>query len=561
METNTKVTEMPRGRIGEMLIKAGHLTKEQLELALKEQKRTGELLGEVLQNLGFVTEGTISAVLATQAGVRQVDLKNYLIEPEVLTLVPETIARRYKLIPLFMENNHLTIAMANTFDVIALDEIQRMVNTQIEALSAPESEIISAIEEHYGMQGDASEILEEIIRLAESGSVKEEDLARRSPVIRLVDQIIIKGVKDGATDIHLEPEEKTLRVRYRLDGVLQSGPSIPKSLQAPTVVRIKIMSGLNISENRLPQDGKIRFFVGKKKIDLRVSTFPTVFGENVVLRILDKGRLIMGLEKLGFTEENLDIFKKLLKKPYGIVLVTGPTGSGKTTTLYSALSHINNLEMNIITLEDPVEYELPLIRQSQINPKAGLTFASGLRSILRQDPDVILVGEMRDAETAEMAIRSALTGHLVFSTLHTNDSVGALPRLRDMGIEPFLISSCLLGIVAQRLIRLVCAHCKEPCELEQDVLEQLNLSHNEHTFYHGKGCKECNYTGYKGRIAVFEVLVMSSKIKKLIVERAESNLVKKVGCEEGMMTLFQDAFRRALQGVTTIEEVLRVTYG
>ena len=550
-----------KGRLGERLINAGVITEDQLELALKEQKRTGELLGEVLQNLGFVTEEAISSVLAAQAGVRQIDLKDYLIDEEVLNLVPEDLARKYKVIPLSLEDNHLTIAMANSFDVIALDEIQKMTRAYVDVLSATESEISSAIDQHYGIKGESPDLLEEIIHVAESGSVSEEDLARQSPIVRLVDQLIIKGVKDGATDIHLEPEEKTLRVRYRIDSILQAGPSIPKSLQAPTIARIKIMSGLNISEHRLPQDGKIRFYMGKKGIDLRVSTFPTVFGENVVLRILDKSRLILGLDKLGFTTQNSDIFKKLLKKSNGIILVTGPTGSGKTTTLYSALFYINSMEKNIITLEDPVEYELPLICQSQINPKAGLNFATGLRSILRQDPDIILVGEMRDAETAEMAIRSALTGHLVFSTLHTNDAAGAIPRLLDMGMEPFLIASSLIGIIAQRLIRLICTKCKEPAEPEEEILKLLNTKRGAQSFYRSKGCKECNYTGYKGRIAVFEMLLISPKIKKLIIERADSNIILEAACEEGMTTLYQDALQRALQGKTTIEEVLRVTCG
>ena len=555
------MAEAPKGRLGERLIKAGVISEEQLELALKEQKRTGEFLGELLQHLGFVTEEAISSVLADQAGVSQIDLANYLIDAEVLNLVPEDFARKYKLIPLSLEDNRLTIAMANSFDVFALDEVQKMTHTYVDALSATESEVLNAIEQHYAMKGETSNLLEEIIHLAESGSISEEDLAKQSPIIRLVDQLIIQGVKDGATDIHFEPEEKTLRVRYRIDGILQSGPSIPKGLQAPTIARIKIMSDLNISENRLPQDGKIRFYIGKKRVDLRVSTFPTVFGENVVLRILDKSRLILGLNKLGFTVENLNKFKKLLINTNGIILVTGPTGSGKTTTLYSALSYINSIEKNIITLEDPVEYELPLICQSQINPKAGLTFATGLRSILRQDPDIILVGEMRDSETAEMAIRSALTGHLVFSTLHTNDSAGTVPRLLDMGMEPFLISSSLIGVMAQRLIRLICRNCKEPVEPEEEILEQLNIERDGHRFFRGKGCKECNHTGYKGRFALFEIMSISPAIKKLINERAESNLIKKTACEEGMTTLFQDALHRAFQGETTLEEVLRVTYG
>ena len=555
------MTDEAKGRLGERLINAGVITEDQLELALKEQKRTGELLGEILQNLGFVTEDALSSSLADQAGVRKIDLENYLIDSAVLKLVPEELARRYKLLPLSLEDNHLTIAMANTFDIIALDEIQKITRAYVEPLSATESEIVSAIEQHYGMGSEASNLFEEIIRMAESGSVREEDLARQSPVVRLVDQLIIRGVKMGATDIHLEPEEKTMRVRYRIDGILQSGPSIPKSLQAPTTTRLKIMADLNISENRLPQDGKITFYMGKKRVDLRVSTFPTVLGENVVLRILDKSKLILGLEKLGFTHENLDIFKKLLNRTHGIILVTGPTGSGKTTTLYSALSHINSMEKNIVTLEDPVEYELPLICQSQINPKAGLTFAKGLRSILRQDPDIILVGEMRDAETAEMAIRSALTGHLVFSTLHTNDSAGTIPRLLDMGMEPFLIASSLIGIMAQRLIRVICPKCREAAEPEVAILEQLNIKPNGHTFYHGRGCAECNNTGYRGRIAIFELLTITPEIKKLIAERAESNFILKAATENGMVTLLQDALKRAFQGQTTLEEVLRVACG
>ena len=555
------MAESAKGRLGERLINAGLISKEKLELALKEQKRTGEFLGEVLQNLGFVTEEGISSSLAAQSGVRQVELENYLIDAEVLKLIPENIAKKYKLIPLSLEANKLTIAMANTFDVIALDEIQKKTGAYVEALSATESDISNAIEQHYGMKGDSPDLLEEIIRMAESGSLSEEDLAKQSPIIRLVDQLITKGVKDTATDIHIEPEEKTLRVRYRIDGILQSGPSIPKSLQASTTARIKIMANLNISENRLPQDGKISFYMGKKKIDLRVSTFPTVLGEKVVLRILDKSKLILGLGKLGFTTENLTIFKNLLKRSNGIILVTGPTGSGKTTTLYSALSYINSIEKNIVTLEDPVEYELPLICQSQINIKAGLTFATGLRSILRQDPDIILVGEMRDAETAEMAIRSALTGHLVFSTLHTNDSAGTIPRLLDMGMEPFLIASSIVGIMAQRLIRLICKDCKEMYEPVEEILEQLGIKRGEQKFYRGKGCKECNNTGYKGRFALFEILTVTPKIKKLIIDRAESNIILKAAREEGMLTLYEDALQKAYQGRTTIEEVLRVTYG
>jgi len=365
--------ETTRRPLGERLIDSGIITREQLDLALKEQKRTNELLGQVLHDLGFISEDVLSSTLAAQSGVNHVDLNNYLIDAEILKLVPETFARNNKLIPLSQEKGSLTVAISNTFDVIAIDELQVMTGLYVEVLSATESDILNAIEQFYGVRGSAEEMFEETVRLAEPGKVGNEDTAMQAPVVRLVDQLFIKAIKNEATDIHIEPEEKIVRTRYRIDGILQQGPSLPKALQPAVITRIKIMANLNISEIRLPQDGGIRFFMGKKRIDLRVSTFPTVFGENLVLRVLDKTRLIVGLNHLGFSQEKLSIFKDLLVKPNGIILVTGPTGSGKTTTLYSALSQINSLEKSIITLEDPIEYELPVIRQSQINVKAGLT--------------------------------------------------------------------------------------------------------------------------------------------------------------------------------------------
>ncbi len=556
------MAEKKRKPLGERLIELGVVSRDQLELALREQKRTGVLLGEVLNKLGFASEDIISSALATQAGVEHISLENYHIDEEVLKLVPESFARKNKLIPFSREGDVLRLAMANTFDVVAIDELQRMTGSFVEVISATETDISSAIEKYYSLQGRSENIFEEIIKLAESETF-DEDTATQAPIIRLIDQLIGKAIKDEATDLHLEPEENLMRTRFRIDGVLHQGISLPKKIQGPATARIKIMADLNISEKRLPQDGRIKFKIGKKDIDLRVSTFPTVFGENIVLRILDKSRLIVGLERLGLSPENLNLFRNLIEAPNGIILVTGPTGSGKTTTLYSSLSYINSLEKNIITLEDPVEYNLPVIRQSQINLKAGLTFPLGLRSILRQDPDVILVGEMRDGETAEMAIRAALTGHLVFSTLHTNDAVGAIPRLIDMGIEPFLVASSVNAILAQRLLRKICLRCKEKIIPDPNLLIRTGLRKEEYQdcqFYQGKGCPECNNTGYKGRMAIFEIFPVSPELRTLIMQRKDSDSLLKIALAQGMKSLSEDAKAKALAGITTLEEVFRVTF-
>ncbi|MBF8260240.1 MAG: T2SP E protein, partial [Actinobacteria bacterium] len=423
-----------RKLLGERLIEAGLVTQDQLDLAMREQKRTGERVGEILVGLGFVTQELISSVLASEAGVTFVQLDNYLIEPKAIKCVPEAMARRFKIIPILLEPPRITIAMANVFDVLAIDEVHRLTGHVVDLVSATEGSVLAAIEQYYvAGSGSIEEIIQRSIRQVEAGRISEADLAAGAPIVRLVDQLFLTAVQDSATDIHFEPEERVFRIRFRVDGKLRPGPSMPKALQPAVTARVKILSGLNIAETRLPQDGKINFYVGKRKIDLRVSTLPCVHGENMVLRVLDKSKVVVGLEALGFSEGNLVRFRQAIESRNGIILVCGPTGSGKTTTLYSALSYINSLDRSIITLEDPVEYELPIIRQCQINVKAGLTFSSGLRSILRHDPDVILVGEMRDSETAELAIRSSLTGHLVFSTLHTNDASGAIPRLINMG--------------------------------------------------------------------------------------------------------------------------------
>ncbi|MBI5904072.1 MAG: type II/IV secretion system protein [Deltaproteobacteria bacterium] len=395
----------------------------------------------------------------------------------------------------------------------------------------------------------------------ESGRLSEADQAAGAPIIRLVDQIFLSAVQEAATDIHMEPEERIFRLRFRVDGKLRMGPSLPKMLQPAVTARVKILSAMNIAETRQPQDGKINFFVGKRKIDLRVSTLPTVHGENLVLRVLDKSKLVLGLESLGFDEKTLARLRKAIESRNGIVTVCGPTGSGKTTTLYSALSYINGLDRSIITLEDPVEYELPIIRQCQINVKAGLTFASGLRSILRHDPDVILVGEMRDSETVELAVRAALTGHLVFSTLHTNDAAGAIPRLINMGQEPFLVASSLRAIIGQALIRLNCPACREEYKPSPETIERAGLPQESihGIFLRGKGCDQCGQTGFRGRVGVYELLEVTPEITRLVMKRANSQDLLEVATSEGMTTMREDGVAKAMRGLTTLEEVVQLT--
>ncbi|MGE5699752.1 MAG: GspE/PulE family protein [Deltaproteobacteria bacterium] len=550
-----------RKLLGERLVESGLITPDQLDLALREQKRTGERIGEILISLGFVTQELISSALASEAGVTFVQLENYLIEPAALKYVSEATARRHKIIPILLEPPRLTIAMANVFDVLAIDEVQRATGLIVDVVSATESSVLQSIDRYYAGGISLEEIIQKSARQVEAGRVSEADLAAGAPIVRLVDQLFLTAVQEGATDIHFEPEERILRVRFRIDGKLRPGPSLPKALQPAVTARVKIISGMNIAETRLPQDGKINFFVGKRKVDLRASTLPTVFGENMVLRVLDRAKLVVGLESLGFDEQNLARFRKAIESRHGILLVCGPTGAGKTTTLYSALSYINALDRSIITLEDPVEYELPIIRQCQINVKAGFTFASGLRAILRHDPDVILVGEMRDAETVELAIRSALTGHLVFSTLHTNDAAGAIPRLINMGQEPFLVASSIRAVVGQALLRTNCAHCKVTYSPSAETMERAGLPPESAagTFVKGQGCERCGGTGFRGRVGVFEIMEVTPAITRLVMERANSQDLLSAARAEGMTVMREDAVGKAMSGLTTLEEAVRTT--
>ncbi|MBI3325939.1 MAG: type II/IV secretion system protein [Nitrospinae bacterium] len=554
-----------RKPLGQRLTESGVINTEQLELALSQQQKTGKLLGETLHDLGFISEDTLLTALADQAKAKVIDLRSRSVDPQASEAVPQAFARRHKLVPLSLQNDTLTVAMANPLDVVAADDLQQLTGRYVAVMAAKESDVFEAIDRVYGTRGEARRVVDVI-----KGSPRRRNLGADAgepgvlegdtPVIKVVETLIEKAVEKGATDIHIEPEEGLVRVRFRIDGRLREEATFPKELQPAIISRVKIIANLNIAENRLAQDGRVLFLTAsKRRIDLRVSTFPTVHGENVVLRVLDRERMVLGLEKLGMSPENLAIFKKPLERPHGLILVTGPTGSGKTTTLYSALSHLNSLERNIITLEDPVEYELPLIRQSQVNPKAGLTFASGLRAVLRQDPDVILIGEIRDNETAEMAVRSALTGHLVFSTLHANDAVSAIPRLLDMGIEPFLLASSLVAVMAQRLVRTICTACREPAEPSAQLaaLAALHAEAKEITCSQGRGCRRCDQTGYRGRTGIFEILLVTSEMSRLIATRADSEVLREQALKGGMRPLLHDGLEKVAQGMTTLEAVLR----
>lgn len=486
----------------------------------------------------------------------QVDLDSYLIDKKVIDLISESMARHYQLVPLFRIGNVLTVAMADPHNIHALDEVRLKTGCDVEPVVSTETQIKRAIDQYYGVRDSVKEIIEEF---AEEGP--ESSGAEEAPAIRLLNLVLSQAVWDGASDVHLEPDQDSLRIRYRIDGVLHEAISLPKDLKSAIISRVKVMGDIDISENRAPQDGRCHITIDGKEIELRISTFPTIHGENIVIRILDQSTALMGLEDLGFSKDIIRQYEDLTKRPHGIVLVTGPTGSGKTTTLYASLNNVNSPEKKIITIEDPVEYQLNLIRQTEIKPKAGVTFATATRSVLRQDPDVIMVGEIRDPETAEAAIRAALTGHLVFSTLHTNDAPSALIRLMDIGIEPYLISSSVAGVLAQRLVRTICPKCKEQYQPEDGIVKTLGIENaNNLTFYRGKGCKNCWQTGYKGRIALFELLLVDEPMRDLISQRAPSKMIRESAKETlGMKTLREDAMDKVLRGITTIDEVNKVT--
>lgn len=553
--------------LGEMLIAEGIITRGQLERTLAEQKLHGGRLGVILRNLGYVSEESIIKVLGKQMGIPHMSLDNVIVEPDIAKMIPETVARRYQAIPLYKKENVITVAMVDPLNVFAIDDIRRITGSDIQTVVSTERDILKAIDRFYSVSSSMQEAIKDFASqaAAEEGNDErpialEAKAADETPVIKLVNMMITQAVKDGASDIHVEPDEKATRIRYRVDGILHEVMNPPKHLQSGISSRIKILASLDISEKRVPQDGRLNMNVGEKSLDIRVSTLPTIFGEKVVMRLLDKGAILPSLEEIGFSTAALNKFKKMITKPYGFILVSGPTGSGKTTTLYSALNIINSMEKNIITIEDPVEYQLKLVNQVQINPKAGVTFATGLRSILRQDPDIIMVGEVRDKETAVIAIQAALTGHLVFSTLHTNDAPGAIARLVDMGIEPFLIASSLMVVVGQRLVRKVCQKCKKAYKPTAELLKELEISEaSDITFVEGAGCQNCRGTGYSGRIALFEVLVIDEAVRNLIIAKASTTTIRAAAFKTGFTGLREEGLDKAIKGITTLEEVLRVT--
>lgn len=556
-------------KLGELLVKKQRITPEQLEKALEIQKKTGEKLGEILQKMGLVESREVYEALAEQLGTLYVDLDSYVIDPKVVTLLPEKFCRQYQVIPVGEEGNTLILAMANPVDVMTIDRIRLMTKREIRPVVASPRDIEKALNAYYGV----GETVEELIRETETkeGIVLPEEeeelridqlkaLGEEAPIIRVVNMIILQAIRSGASDIHIEPQENEVRIRFRIDGILHDVTSTPIRVHPAIVSRVKILSRMNIAERRLPQDGRFQVTVDNRTVDFRVSSLPTIFGEKIVMRILDKSTLLLDLDRLGFEEEDLEKFYRLIQHPYGMILLTGPTGSGKTTTLYSALNFINKPDLNIITIEDPVEYRLPGINQVQVRPKIGLTFANALRAIMRQDPDVIMVGEIRDSETAEIAIHAALTGHLVFSTLHTNTAAGALVRLQEMGVPAYLIASALIGVVAQRLVRRICERCKVDFEIFGPIARELTGGEKDRlTVFRGKGCPECNRTGYRGRTAVSEVLVMDDEMKALVLRNATEREITERACAKGMRTLRENAIRKVLQGVTTLEEMYRVT--
>jgi type II secretion system protein E len=555
--------------IGQMLIDAGVITQEQLEAGLKTQKKPGSFICTTLVKLGLVKEEEAFPVLSKQLNIPYVNLKELEISPELINKVPAKFASHYKFIPIALKENKLTIAVTDPLDTRLLDDIRLLLNLEVQASLSGEQSILEAIQKFYGI---GAETLEKMVEeKTASGELSQafktaedlEALSEDASIINFVNQILLQAIQERATDIHLEPFEDELKVRFRIDGVLYDTnvPLTIKYFHPAIVSRIKIMAGLNIVERRLSQDGRIKVKVADNELDLRVSIIPSGFGEAAHIRLLSP-IFLLDLEKLGLLPQDLKIIESVIKKPHGIIFITGPTGSGKSTTLYACLSKINSPEVKIITIEDPIEYQLRGVMQIQVMPQIGLTFATGLRSMLRHDPDVMMVGEVRDYETAEIAIRAALTGHLVFSTLHTNDACGAATRLLDMGVEAFLTSSSLECVIAQRLVRLICLDCKTTIQPKKEALEQLgplDIDFSKVTLFEGKGCEKCKFTGYRGRTGIYEILLITEPIRDLILKRTSSQEIKKKAISLGMRTLRQDGLEKVLKGLTTVSEILRVT--
>lgn len=553
------------------------VSEKDLAEAIKKQKSEGGNLGKLLIAQGLISQKDLAALLSSELNIPVLNLSRFKIDPQVVKSIPEKIARQYTLMPTSKIGNNLTVCMSNPLNVFAIDDIKVLTDFEIDPVISTEREIIDAINTYYGIEGaQFTEILQEAETATEEEAIvvseaKEEStvnieeaaqLSKLQPIVKIVNLMISEALEKRASDIHIEPQEDKMRIRYRIDGVMREAFQLPKKDQNAVLTRLKIMSGLDITQWHLPQDGRFRVKMRSREVDFRVSVLPLTHGGKIVLRALDKSSLTLGLDSLGFSQDTTDIFKEAVTKPYGMLLITGPTGSGKSTTLYAVLTKLNTSDKNIVTIEDPVEYQIEGITQMQVNPEINLTFASGLRSVLRQNPDIVLLGEIRDYETADIAIKASLTGQLLLSTLHTNDAAGAITRLVDMGVEPFLVASSLVAVTAQRLCRKICPHCKEPAEIRQPVLERLGIEADlkkQRHIYTGKGCDRCNNTGYYGRMGVMEVFLVDDDIKQMIIDKASDDKIKEYLKAKGMKFLRDNAISKWLSGETTLEEILRIT--
>jgi type IV pilus assembly protein PilB len=553
----------PKLRLGDMLVQAGIITEEQLKEALGKQRGSGKRLGQLLLDDGYITQQELTRVLEEQLGIESINLKQTAVDPRAAKLIPENLARRHGVIPVKVKKGKLLLAMGDPLDQVALQDVRILVQKPVQPVLATTDDIMESIRRVFS-QASAAKAASDYVQ-SQAGALEGlEDASldiNSAPIVRLVNSLLENAVRSGASDVHVEPDQEQTRVRIRVDGILQEALSTSINTHGAITSRIKVMANLNISERRVPQDGRVKIEVDNREIDLRVSTMPTTYGEKIVMRILDRATFLVGKERLGLSPGDIEKFDRLVKRPHGILLVTGPTGSGKTTTLYSMLAELNDNKKNIVTLEDPVEFDMKGINQSQINVRAGLTFAAGLRAFLRQDPDVIMVGEIRDPETAKIAAQAALTGHLVLSTLHTNDAPGAVARFIDMDVEPYLISSSLIGVVAQRLVRIICPECKKQVEAGEREKHILGY-HGDRPLSLAKagGCDYCGRNGYKGRTGVFEVMEVDKDMRLLIDKGASSEELRDAALQRGMTPLSEDARSKVLEGVTTLDEMLRVTY-
>ncbi|MCE5321926.1 GspE/PulE family protein [bacterium] len=559
-----------------VFIEQGVITAKEMDAALAMRSDVAEDIGEFLVRLQMISERDRVRCVGIQHGIQYVELSGPEMDADIAKLIPHAMALRYKAIPVERTQDVIKVAMANPLDVQAIDDIAQMTSLEPIPLIAVEDEILEAIFHCFGAAGDISDIIVEAIKDADAEvKIREDepeetdanvaelrDLAGGAPVVRLVNAMIARAIAERASDIHIEPEAGRVRVRLRVDGILHEVMNVPKDLQSPVISRIKVMAGMDVAERRAPQDGRITLVARPQEYDFRISTYPAVHGENVVIRVLEKSAAQITLDKLGLRPDVADEFARMTNAPYGMILACGPTGAGKTTSLYAVLNAINSPERHIITIEDPVEYQLAGVVQANVNRKAGLTFATGLRTMVRQDPDVILVGEIRDSETAEIAVEAALTGHLVLSTLHANDSSGAAARLIDMGVEPFLVASSVVGLLSQRLVRTICPRCASPFVINDELLAQLKLETSTAELagaMKGAGCEQCGRTGYKGRVGIYELLKMDDDIRSAIISRSSAAAIRQIAMKKGMRTLREDALEKVKAGVTTIEEVMRVT--